>query len=342
MINRKIFQLAISLGLLPLCANAEMCCPLVPGEPICGEVPPGYFYPALYETCGCLDIAVSADFIYWAASKQVNSFAIENRAPAVGVTENVLITHRFGYRPGFKVGAALGLRNFDNILIQAEYLRFNNSTTTGRTAPAGAFITPLNGITINVEPASQVRSKWHINAQWLEVLVGRPFYLGQRMILTPSLGLKGFWFHETQNVDFNLLVGGLGTERNDFKFWSIGPILEMSAKGLLCGGLYLLSNWSCMFPYTRYTKNDFQANFPLTVPFQRDFFVGKRKPYTYMAFFEAGVGLGWGTYFCGYHLELDLTYDYWGAWILNTIVFGGQLSKDRYLHGLTLKGQFDF
>lgn len=349
MIKRKIFQIAMSLGLLPLCASAQECCPLIPGDPICDQVPPGYFYPALYDTCGCLDIAVSADFIYWAANKQVNSFAIEHKIPNAAFSENIIITHRFGYKPGFKVGAELGFRGFDHIVVYAEYMRFNNTTTTSHAVPGGVataqdFITPLSGQTMVPVLSSRVKSKWHFNFQWLELLVGRPYYMSQRIILLPTFGLKGFLFRQNQDINFDLIDGTLGTTRNTCHIWAIGPYIKIGGKGLLGCGMYAVTRLGITLPYARYTKNDYSSDLPFAFSYQRNFFIGKKKPYTFQALFDAVAGLGWATDLCcqSYHVGVELTYDYWSGLLLNTVDFGGYLAKDLYTHGLTLKAQFDF
>jgi len=291
-------------------------------------------------------LAFSADFIYWAANKQVNSFAIEHRIPGPALSENILITHHFGYRPGFKVGAVVGLRGFDHIVFNAEYMRFNNTTTTTHTSAGTAvnFITPLNGVTTVPAPASRVKSKWNFNFQWAELEVGRPVYLSQRLILSPLFGLKAFWITQHQTINFDLIDGTLGTIRNSFKLWAIGPYINLNAKLLLSYGLYAVGKMGITLPYARYTKNDFSSDLPNTVSFQRNFFTGKKKPYTFQALFDAGAGLGWGTDFCchTYYLNFELTYDYWSGLLLNTVDFGGYLSKDLYTQGLTLKAGFDF
>lgn len=348
MINQKICQLAVSLGILPLCVYAEVCCPLIPGDPIedC-QVCPGYFYPARFDTSCSYNAIVTADFIYWAPDKQLNSYAIEQSV--VGTTaQSHVITHQFGYRPGFKVGVGMGLPCFDNIVLNAEYLWFSHTTTSGHTASPGSFITPLNGIIPNPPPpqsvSSRVTSKWHLGLQMAELTIGRPFYIGQRLILSPSLGLKAMWVNQSQSVDFNLIAGGLGTERNTMRAWAIGPYLNINAKGLLGGGFYICVKAGMLNLYERITQNNFKADFPTLIPFQRDAFLDSKKPYIFPTFMETGIGFGWGNYFCEnrYHVDVALTYDYFIALMLMHVVFGGNLLKDFYLHGLTVKGQLDF
>lgn len=348
MINLKIYQLAISLGFLPLCAYAEMCCPLVPGDPIEDyQVSPGYFYPAQFETSGNLDVIVTADFIYWAPHKQLNSYAIEQSVVDTTVQMHV-ISHNFGYRPGFKVGIGMGLPCLDHFVFNAEYLWFSHTTTSSRTASTGSFITPLPGINQN-PPApqpisSRATSKWHVGIQMAELTAGRPFYLGQRMIFIPSVGAKAIWHHQTQTIGLNLIDGGVGTQRSTFRAWSVGPYLKLDAKGLLCGGLYVLGKIGAVFIYERYTQDDFTTDLPFANPFQRNYFLGSKKPYAFPTLLESGIGLGWGDYFCGtnYHLDLAVSYDYFISMMLITAVFGGNLVKDFYMHGLTVKAQFDF
>jgi len=347
MINNRIYKLAITLGFLPLCAYAEMCCPLIPGDPIEGQVSPGYFYPAQLDTSECVDISVTADFIYWAPQKQLNSYAIENNV--VGTTVNMhVIAHRFGYRPGFRVGVGMGLPCFDNFVFNAEYFWFNHATTSSKTASPGDFITPLPGISQGApapQPfSSRATSTWRVNLQMAALTFGRPHYFGQRIILSPWVGLKAIWTHQTQAIDFDLLAGGIGRERNSFKFWAIGPSLSVDAKGLLWCDFYALGKMGMIVLYQRYTEDNFTTDIPFANPFQVDFFIDGKKPYAFPTYLESGFGLGWGKYFCGqsYHVDLAVTYDYFIAMYLIHAVFGGNLVRDFYMHGLTVKGQFDF
>jgi len=346
MINKKICQLA--LGILPISLYAEICCPVMPDAPLeDDQVCSGYYYPALYETSGCYDIILDAEFIYWAPDKQLNSYAVEHNI--VGTTiENHVLTHDFGYHPGFKIGAGIGLPCFDNMSLNAEYLWFNHTTTSRRTASPGDFITLLPGITLPdpfPQPiSSRVTSKWHVNHQMADFTLGRAFYLGQRMILSANMGIRGVWFDQSQSVDYDLIAGGLATTRNTLKAWALGPALKLNAKGLFCGGFYALGKTGVFFLYHRFTKNDFSSDFPFTIPYQRNSFLGSKKPYLFPTYLETGLGFGWAKYFCGnsFHVDLALTYDYFVALMLFNVVVGGNLSKDFYMHGLTLKAQLDF
>lgn len=348
MLSRKIYKLSISLGLLPLVGFAETCCPLIPGDPIEeNQVCPGYFYPAAIETGPCMDIIVSADFIYWAVSKQLNAIAFEQTVVPGATSDTNVIFHSFGYRPGFKVGLGMGLPGFDNVVLNAEYLWFNHATTTSHTARTGSFLTPLTGIVPSPPPqgiSSRVRSKWRFNINIAQLTVSRPFYLGKRMIIEPNFGLKAYFFNEKQSIDFDLIGGGLGTERSHFKSWAFGPYLNLQAKGLLWCGTYLLARFGFLAPYQRHTKDSFQANFPVLGPDQQDFDFGAKKPYAFEPYLESGIGLGWGHYFndrC-WHADLAITYDYSAFLFLFLANIGGPMAKDTWMHGLTVKAQLDF
>ena len=244
MLSRKIYALSISLGCLPLLANTETCCPLIPGNPIeVNQVSPGYYYPARFDLTTCRDFIVTADYLYWAVKKQLNSIGVEQRVVGNETSDANVLAHEFGYRAGFKVGIGMGLPGFDDFVITAQYSWFNHTTTNSHTASSGNFITPIPGISIPTAPppiSSHVKSKWRFGLYTAELTGGRPIYVGKRLILDPSFGLKAFWFHEHQSIDFNLISGGLGTERSRFNTWALGPYLNMKTKALLWGGTYLL------------------------------------------------------------------------------------------------------
>lgn len=350
MLSRKIYELSIALGLLPLLGFAEpTCCPFVPGDIIEeNQVCPGYFYPAMYDVASCVDIIVTADFLYWNASKQLNAIAFEETIiPGVSAHTDVII-HRFGYRPGFKVGVGIGLPGFDHFVFNAEYMWYKHTTTTNHTAGPGTFLTTLTGIVPFPFPqpiATHVKSKWNFEINMAQFTFARPFYLGKRLILEPAFGLKAFWYDEKQSIDFNLINGSIGTERSHFKSWALGPYLNLNVKGLLWCGTYIFGKFGFLAPYQKHTKDSFQANnFPFVGHDQIDFDFGKKKPYAFEPYLESGVGLGWGRYFndrC-WHADLAVSYDYFGALFLFLANIGGPMAKDHWMHGLTVKAQFDF
>lgn len=348
MFTTKKCMLAISLSALPLLGFAEDCCPVIPGEPLEGsQVCPGYFYPAMYELSSCVEFSVSADFLYWAANKQLNAIAFEETVAADSINTGVII-HRAGYRPGFSVGIGIGIPGWDHFVFNAQYLRYDHTTTTTHTAGTGKFLTPLTGVVPGAPNpptiATRVHSKWHFCLNEAELTVERPFYLGTRLVLSPAFGLKAFWFNERQSIDFDLLNGDLGTQNNHFKSWALGPYLFLDAKALLFCNAYLVAKFGFLAPYQKHTKISSQAVFPALGQNQQDFELGPKKPYVFEPYLESGIGLGWGSYFwCNkFHADIVITYDYNAALFLAYATFGGTFPKDHYWHGLTLKGQFDF
>lgn len=350
MLYKKICQ--ITVGILPLAGFAETCC-VIPGEPLEGDqVCPGYFYPAEYQVAPCLDISISADFTYWTVGKQLNAIAFEDTLinNNTGVHQDVII-HKPSYHPGFIVGLGLGFPNFDHFIIRGEYVWYDHTTTRTHNAGPTSVLVPLTGIVqgppFSGAPApasSRVTSKWRFSLNIAQLTIERPFYLGKRIIVNPGFGLKAFWFNEKQSIDFDLIGGGLGTERSHFKSWAVGPYANANIKGLLIWDLYFTARFGFISPYQRHTKDLFQADFPFTGTDQSDFDFGKRKPYTFEPYLESSLGLGWGRYFCncGYHVDLVISYDYYATLFLFAANFGGPSAKDHWFHGLTVKGQFNF
>ncbi|MBS0629853.1 MAG: hypothetical protein JSS30_06480 [Verrucomicrobia bacterium] len=351
MLTKKICQ--IYLGILPILGFAQECCPVVPGEPLQGDqVCPGYFYPAQYEVASCLEISISADFIYWTAGKQLNAIAFEDELinNGTGVHHNVII-HKPGYHPGFKVGLGIGLPCFDHVSLNSEYVWYNHTSTKTHEAGLTTALLPVTGIAqgppFSAAPrpfSSRVRSKWDLSLNIAQLTLNRPFYIGKRIIINPGFGLKAFWFDEKQSIIFDLRAGGLGTERSHFKSWAVGPYAYANVKGLLCYDLYFIAKFGFLSPYQRHTKDLFQANFPFTGTDQSDFDFGSRKPYTFEPYMESELGLGWGRYFCGcsYHADIAITYEYYATLFLFLANIGGPMPKDHWFHGLTVKGQFNF
>lgn len=349
MFKNAYFLLLASLPTLTY-ANAQQCCdPLVPPEPIesC-QIPVGYFYPAVYTFSSCgFDISLSGEFIYW----EVNNDSHAKIGLRTSILDNNLkleqtdLLHHQGYRPGFKVVAAMGLPGCDAWQLNLEYTWFHQTTTNNFQAPAGGYIAPSpTGAFVFPQlffvQDQSLKSHLKFDLDFIHATVGRAFYLSKRLIVNASSGLKAWWSSRDQDL---LYLGAIDLVIDTkSKVWGIGPYLTANIKGLLWCGVYMYGKAGVWIPYTRYTTLKVQAVAPLiginTLLKPNKFL------FTTQLMYEGGAGLGWGTYLCNcnYHIDLMIGYDMMTNYITAAVVPPGNPHFEFYYQGLSVRAQFDF
>lgn len=173
------------------------------------------------------------DFIYWQAKED---------GLAIGATGDPLpnpITHSHAYtvtnagkwefidakyEPGFKVGAGLDLAH-DGWSVAANYtwLKEHASGHISQTPGTGALVGLVS------EDISSISGHWSFYFNVVDLPLSRKFYISKRLTLSPHIGLKGSWMHQT----FNVLEYGVGLTANNSgdndvslaqrqKFWGVG------------------------------------------------------------------------------------------------------------------------
>lgn len=350
--NRWILLLA-SLPSLAYSEDSQCCEPFLPPEPIesC-QVPVGYFYPAQYTFGDCgLDISISGEFIYW----ELNRDSLTNVGTLVTPVNNGLqnnqriLVHHQGYRPGFKVAAGVGLPGCDDWKLDVEYTWFHHTTTNHFNTSGGNYITlPL--ITDIFAPAlfayraSSAKSELKFNLDFITGVVGRTFYLSQRLIVNAGVGLKAWWSDLQSNLTYVPLLGGaISTQRSKSGLWGIGPYVTAEIKGLLWCGTYFYGKAGVWPNYTRFNKHRIDSNYQLFAPFVN---VETNPTFHYVTqlFYEGAAGLGWGTYLCDcdYHVDFLVGYDMMTTYVRAFIVTAGDTHREFYYQGLFVKAQLDF
>lgn len=352
MLKKTTIVLAASLSILGYCDEYDdgQCCPLTPPDPVesC-QLPVGYFYPAqyLFGDC-CMDIYAAGEFIYWELNQ--DSFAFVGRKNIINATGGVDITtlvHNQRYQPGFKVAIGMGFPGIDNWNVELEYTWFHHTSTNHFNAPANGFIQPpfpadLFNPALFGLGADSLRSKRKFDLDFIHAIMGRPFYLSQRLIVSAGVGLKGWWSKLDTDLLFTIPGGFQGTQLTKNTLWGIGPYVQADIKALVWCGAYLFGKAGVWPTYTRFTKMQIDNNFPTADVIN----IEKVGHFTYIAqlFYSGQIGLGWGTYFCdcGYHLDFRIGYDMMTNYIRGTTITSGQAFREFYYQGLSIKAQFDF
>lgn len=322
-------------------------CPVTyrPGEVICDELPEGPLYSSKYFLCGsdCMEFFVAGEFLYWqykmqgSQEEQIGQF----QQPVGNVTTNTALRVHTKYKPGFRITAGVNLTEYDDWSGQVVYTWFNGTDSANKSATGADFITPKNGITPQAH-ASNLHATNHTQINFLSGTMGRPSYFGQRLILNPYFGLKGFWQKMTEHQDFTVIGGLPGSIDIAGKVWGIGPYAGLDLKGLLCWGAYLTGHMGITEAYVRITENNKIVNFPSSAV-NNFLFTYKGKNIETAEIYEGNIGLGWGTYFGRHRYHADFAF----VWDFITIPdmvgppsFGGV--TEFYLQGLSVKAQLDF
>jgi len=314
------------------------------------QCPAGYGQPAGIVLDRCIDIFVSADFIYWSPKRRLRGDILKYQNNAENTIH--MMDEVTGYGPGFKVGLGTNLPCFDNWTLRACYTRYHHDfTDTFRTSDnetLSFLLPPLALIQF-----TQVHSKLTFNYDDLRLFIERPVYLSTRLILNPHFTLRGTINEINQHQRFDLppasiLPGRIGADFQDtrFKTWSV----DMCAGGygyLLLGcGFRLVFEGEVGVGYFRVIDNhqtvvnNSTFNLGATV-IKNDFL---KKPRWLGPVGTAGGGLSWGTYFCDqqYHLDLSILYEFeaqWGPFLYDNLAY---VIYDFHYRGLTVNAQFDF
>lgn len=353
MLKNTWLLLLASLPALGYSAEPQCCEAVSPPEPIesC-QVQVGYFYPAQYTFGDCgYEISFGGEFIYW----EVNRDSLTSVGTLVEFSNNGLaqdqrlLAHHQGYRPGFKVAAGMGLPGCDDWKLDVEYTWFHHTSTnhfsaspTGQITPPllTDFFSPLT-LVFGGYAASALKSELKFNTDYIHGIVGRAFYISQRLVANVGIGLKAWWSSLQMDLTFNTIGAPIGRQRTKTSLWGIGPYALAQLKGLLWCGTYLYGKAGIWPTYTRFTKQRVDNNFP-------GFFVNVETIQTFyyqtQLFYEGGAGLGWGTYLCdcNYHIDLLIGYDMMTNYIRAFFAISGNPHREFYSQGLFVKAQFDF
>lgn len=359
MIKKTFFILSASLPLLASADEARGdnsdCCPLLPPEPVAScQLPVGYFYPAQYALRNCgVNLNASGEFLYW----ELNEDSLEQIATRItglfaggtGLeTTFDLLSHYQGYRPGFRVGIGMGLPCYDNWDFDLEYTWFNHKTTKHFSASGeGDIIVGQFIPTIYDVASTGLRSERRMNLNYLYALVGKSFYLSQRFIVKTGCGLKAWWMDEDFNLRFNMITTDIGTQSTKLKMWGIGPYVQAKIRALLWCGTYIQGKAGVYTTYNRQHKYRTETNFPAITGFFLGFTDDQTtagKQWAVRLFYEGGVALGWGAYFCncGYHADLSVGYDMMSTYSAGFAVTVGNRLRAFYYQGLSVRAQLDF
>lgn len=337
--------LASLIAINPSMLEAEDCCmpEYRPGDILCDDEACVIYsaYAGTQLNCGW-DVYGWGEFLYLRPWRSTSWVALEIPAfQDIPTTPQRNLPHRFGYRPAFSVGLGLVLHNFDDWMLNIDYLWFHHSFKKTMTVVSPVSVASTLGNLIAPFIYNAVINKSKIHYDIIGVDIQRPNYLGQRVILSPFLGLK--WLTRNFKISQDFIQAGSGLIDRDattIKWSSIGINAGFDGKWLLCWGLSLIgkADVALLYPYDRDKLID-------VTTFADGVVNSNKTPIRHLDMFaRGGMGIGWGSYFCcnRYHLDLAATYDFMGEIPKVDFESGQYQNSSHLLMGLALRCQFDF
>ncbi len=295
------------------------------------------------------NIFFNADYIYWQAIEDgLNLAYIDNQN-----THSTIKTD-FDFKSGFKIGLGANTK-YDNWVVYSEYTRLSSHGHSGKTAYDGDSIFPLwisstidGGSTI----ASHAKGLWDLHLNLLDVQLGRPYYVGSKMVLNPYFGLRTVWIDQEFTSIYDLTSPFVSTAKRTVKSdsWGIGPILGIDATYLLSKGFKVIASgdFSLFFQHfdihNKYTLKRGSV--------EETHETGSDKIGYLTPNIDALLGIGWGSYFYNHKIHFDFyaSYEFQIFWNQNMLRSFKDLmtnningaSGDLMFHGLTLTAKWDF
>ncbi len=309
---------------------------------------------ASYDIQEPWEIFLSADFLYWQAREDGLEYGISISSPSLGISNERVQSPDFKWHPGLKVGLGVDFKGHDywDIFSQWTHLVCHNNTQASLSSLETINISLLQPIPFpSLLSATSARDSVRLIYNTIDLNLGRPFYSGKFLFFRPHAGLRGCWFKQTYNLNYEpLSVGAPYTSFAKFDSWGIGPRIGIESTWQLGSGFNILGKaaYSLLFTYFNVKQSRFIST--LVSPFSsvKDSYRNNQV----RSNIETSLGLSWGSYFdCNnWHVDLALEYEfqYWPSANKNlkfvdhfasgAFIEGGGLA----LHGPTLTLRLDF
>lgn len=332
---------------LPTLVHAEDCCipAYTPGEMLCDDEVCGIYsqYAGTQLDCGW-NVFAWGEFLYWrpTPATAIQSITFEGDPPG---TLQVQLSDKYGYRPAFRVGIGMIAPCFDNWAFNVDYTWYHHGfkVTNSRELPVtlastiGFFPIPLY---------SSIETRTDFNYDIVGLSVQRPNYLGQRVIISPFLGLK--WLKRNNKLAQNLQIAGtdlIDNQHAQLGYSSIGLAAGFDGSLLLCWNLKLIGKADVAILYAYHRKFNQLSTASIETPPVVPYPLRVKQNERHLDLLgKGGLGLGWGSYFCcqRYHVDFSATFDYLADIVKLAYSSGMFGNGSMQFIGLTVHGQLDF
>jgi len=384
----------------PACPPPSCCKPCPPPrEPLMCPTIPAYNAPARWETRCPWDVWVDASFIYWqpfqdnmepaAVMSNAADFSDMLLDDASALVNGKILNLKTKFKPGFKVGIGM---NFDHDSWDGavEYTRFHSTHSTSGSNSVyypmlllAQELEQFSGLADDVSPGATLlpfsfKESWRLNMDFIDVDMGRWYWVGTALSFRPSVGARGGWINQRLSAQYGMFDTAdevTGPPLTELAFasislktrsWCVGPRMGINTNWMVGGwgcnmncwdGFRFIGNAYADILYTRY-KTSSQNQVVNEGVITTDAALGtiaastwhQSKINTIRTHLDLELGLGWGSYFDNnnWHFDLSATYGFQVFFSQNMFRNGASPIVTRnpvgdlYIQGLTLTARLDF
>ncbi len=270
-----------------------------------------------------------------------------------------LVTNEFDWEFGFKLRAGWDIER-DKWSLYSEYFHFKDSSSKKADAdPANNKYLSLSTLCsssindINLYYGLNIKSKWKLDMDFVDLNLTRHFYNGEKLILKPIIGLRAAWLKQKlsgnwryyhANTSSNLLP--ISVKSNAF---GIGPKFSLNSKWNWGCGFSMLSDLTAMVLHTHYKLDKHNKTYQADVLNGSSTYDIRDKADYLRPALETEIGFSWGKYFSDrdWHVDLALSYVFNVYWNQNMLagyfnMLRNTSAPDLYLHGGNFKVTFSF
>jgi len=314
--------------------------------------------PAGFASAAGIGFSLSADFIYWEARQANLDFA----QSGVVNTETIEIDSQgqtyypgFQYQPGFKVGAAVDLGH-DNWDLSAEYTWLNGSGEKTSTSAPYATTTLTNTRNIYADTGThlliEADGNWGFHYNFIDLVMGRDYYISQNLTLRPYFGLAGAWNNQSSLVHYT--YASSSTVNETFisqsygqKYWGVG--FDSGINTAWCfddnwsiyGDFSVMNLWSRFKTYEKETNYDYNTDGTVDYTNPNVDYNTEAVQYGLQNVIDIQMGIRWGMRFdddaMGISFQAGWDQQVW----INHAKYATNASN-LSIQGLDIKARFDF
>ena len=165
-----------------------------------------YNAPARIDVKNSWDFYVNGTFILWQPKQQGLDLALISPIFDRNANHASILNTDFDYDPGFKLSLGTGYGS-DNWQSWAEYTRLYTKNRARRSvAHTHTTITNYWRIGTALSNLINISSNWFSHFNILDLSIGRPYYVGTKLIFNPYFGGKAGWIDQKYNVIYTNIV----------------------------------------------------------------------------------------------------------------------------------------